>query len=91
MGRLGSEPGHLRSIRGLPSTNSRVWASSERDLAWERMKSVDSAYWGLGWAVLIWRYCWNLDIIDDDDDGSDSAASVDDDDDERNNNSREMK
>lgn len=62
-------------------------------MAWERMKSADSAYWGLGWAVLIRRYCWNLDIIDDaddDDDGSDSAVAVDDDN-ERNNNSVEMK
>ena len=57
------------------------------DLAWERMKSADLVYWGLGWAVLIWRYYWNLDIIDDDDDGFASTVVVNDDD-ERNNNSK---
>jgi hypothetical protein len=88
VGRLGSKLGHLKRIRGLPSTNSRVCASSAMDLAWERMKSADSAYWGLDWAVLIQRYCWNLDIIDNNDDDEFASTVVVVDDDERNNNSR---
>jgi hypothetical protein len=52
------------------------------------MKSADSAYWGLDWAVLIQRYCWNLDIIDNNDDDEFASTVVVVDDDERNNNSR---
>lgn len=52
-GREGSDPGHLRRMRGFPGTNSRVWDSRERELASDRMKSAASWYWGLGWAVLI--------------------------------------
>lgn len=74
---MGSEPGHLRRTRGFPGTNSRVWEWRERDLAWERMKSAASRYWGLGWAVLIRRYCWNLDMADDGDNSEYSSASDD--------------
>lgn len=39
--RVGSVPSHFRRTSGFPGTNSMVWDSRERDLAWDVRNEAD--------------------------------------------------
>ncbi|WVZ26966.1 hypothetical protein V8G54_000182 (mitochondrion) [Vigna mungo] len=79
-GRWGFVPSHFRITRGFPSTNSMLWDSRESLFPSNIRNSAASLYRGLGWAVLIFRYCRNLDMMllspDSDSDSDASAVNI---------------